>query len=82
MLDFYQVGALLYELLTGLPPNYSSDKKQLFSNIAYQEPLYPNYLSPDAVNLLKGLLEKDPDKRMGVNNDWQEIKNHVFFEGL
>ena len=52
MLDFYQVGALLYELLTGLPPNYSEDRTKLFTNIAKENPNYPTFLSKDAVNLL------------------------------
>jgi protein-serine/threonine kinase len=52
MLDYYQIGALLYEILTGLPPNYSINKKQMFSNIVRNEPVYPSYLSNTAKNLL------------------------------
>ncbi len=26
MIDFYQLGALIFELIAGLPPNYSEDK--------------------------------------------------------
>ena len=32
-------------------------------------------------NKLKGLLEKDPEKRIGVKNK-NEIKNHIFFKDL
>jgi serine/threonine protein kinase len=52
MLDYYQIGALLYEMLTGLPPHYSINKKQMFSNIVRNEPVYPSYLSATAKNLL------------------------------
>lgn len=81
-LDFYQIGALLYELLTGLPPNYSSNKKQMFANIARKEAPYPGYLSVNAKSLLKGLLHKDPTKRLGYENDFEDIKAHPFFQTI
>ena len=81
-LDYYQIGALLYELLTGLPPNYSSNKKQMFANIARKEAAHPQYLSANAKSLLKGLLHKDPTKRLGYDNEFEEIRAHPFFSSI
>ena len=68
MIDFYCLGALLYELLVGLPPNYSEDKSKMYNDIVTVEPDYPSYLSEEAVSLLKGLLDKNPAKRLGSRN--------------
>ena len=65
MVDFYSLGALLYEMLVGLPPLYQNDREEMYFNIVNKEPNYPEHLSPDAIELLQGLLTKDPDKRLG-----------------
>lgn len=64
-LDWYSVGALLFELLTGLPPFYANNKKQLFQNILRGNLVFPDYLSDNARNLIQRLLHRDPNKRLG-----------------
>jgi serum/glucocorticoid-regulated kinase 2 len=64
-IDFYCLGALLYELLVGLPPYYSRNQNELFSNILNKELEFPAgvELSKDVRKMLQRLLEKDTDLR-------------------
>lgn len=68
--DWYLLGVIFYEMLTGLPPYYADDKEELFQNILSNEFAidHKKYeLSPMCVDLLKKLLERDPLKRLGHN---------------
>lgn len=81
--DWWSLGALLYEMLTGLPPFYCQDRERLFEKIRRSELLYPPSVARPAKTLLKGLLTKDPDHRLGSGQtDAEEIKCHEFFAGL
>ena len=81
--DWWSLGALLYEMLTGLPPFYCQDRERLFEKIRKSELNYPPSLSRPAVSLLKGLLTKDPTRRLGSGpNDDQDIRRHEFFASI
>ena len=80
--DWYSFGALIYEMLTGLPPYYTKDREKLFERIRRGELQFPSYVSPAARSLLEGLLCRDPSRRLGSSiADAIEVKSHPFFFG-
>ena len=81
--DWWSLGALLYEMLTGLPPFYSRDREKLFEGIKSGELQYPNYLSDVATRILRALLHREPAERLGSGpTDADEIKDHLFFASV
>lgn len=77
--DWWCLGAVLYEMLYGLPPFYSKDTLEMYQNILNKPLRLRTNISIPARNLLEGLLQKDKSKRLGAERDVEDIKHHDFF---
>ncbi|MEJ1275302.1 serum/glucocorticoid regulated kinase 1 [Cricetulus griseus] len=68
--DWWCLGAVLYEMLYGLPPFYSRNTAEMYDNILNKPlQLKPN-ITNSARHLLEGLLQKDRTKRLGAKEDF------------
>ncbi|SMR54933.1 unnamed protein product [Zymoseptoria tritici ST99CH_3D1] len=81
--DWWTLGVLLYEMLTGLPPFYDENTNEMYRKIL-SEPLHfpgPEVVPPAARDLLTKLLDRDATRRLGTNGA-AEIKAHPFFHSI
>lgn len=80
--DWWLLGCVIYDMMTGKPPFTGKSHKVITDKIVKSKPHLPFYISLDAKDLLSKLLQKNPAKRMAVDDKWEAFKNHRFFRKI
>jgi len=63
--DWWSLGVLVYEMITGFPPFYDADPPGLYDKILRQTPEFPVYVMPLAKEFVLKTMIKDRKHRIG-----------------
>jgi len=79
-IDWWSVGTLIYEMLTGLPPFYTEDEENMYHKIITAEiDFSKHHFTPEAQDIIKQFLIRDPNQRL---QDPNLIKRHPWFKSI
>lgn len=76
--DWWALGSIIFEMMTGYPAFYSPNREAMFERILVGEPAFPKVIDKCLRSLLEGLLQKNPEKRFAA----EEVKSHDWFKGM
>nr|XP_010589436.1 serine/threonine-protein kinase N2 isoform X2 [Loxodonta africana] len=78
--DWWGLGVLIYEMLVGESPFPGDDEEEVFDSIVNDEVRYPRFLSTEAISIMRRLLRRNPERRLGASEkDAEDVKKHPFF---
>ncbi|XP_063888457.1 serine/threonine-protein kinase N-like isoform X3 [Scylla paramamosain] len=81
--DWWGLGVLIFEMLVGESPFPGDDEEEVFDSIVNDEVRYPRFLSIEAVAIMRKLLRKHPDRRLGASEkDAEDVKKQQFFRSV
>ncbi|XP_078473147.1 ribosomal protein S6 kinase alpha-5-like isoform X1 [Lampetra planeri] len=85
--DWWSLGVLMYEFLTGASPftveGEKNNQSEISKRILRSDPPFPGDIRNPVRDLIQKLLVKDPKRRLGSGPAGaDEIKNHAFFKSL
>uniref|UniRef100_H0W5D4 protein kinase C n=1 Tax=Cavia porcellus TaxID=10141 RepID=H0W5D4_CAVPO len=90
--DWWNLGTVMFEMMVGEPPypfadspkNSDLNTYKVLQSMLEREVHIPHHLSVEARSILKGLLKKEPEVRLGCHpqRGFIDIKEHPFFNNL
>uniref|UniRef100_A0A4W6BXS3 Ribosomal protein S6 kinase n=1 Tax=Lates calcarifer TaxID=8187 RepID=A0A4W6BXS3_LATCA len=85
--DWWSLGVLMYELLTGGSPftvdGDENSHTDIAKRISKKDPPFPKDMGPLAKDLIQRLLIKDPKTRLGSGpNGAENVKKHPFYQKI
>lgn len=81
--DWWGLGVLIFEMLVGESPFPGDDEEEVFDSIVNDEVRYPRFLSLEAIAIMRRLLRKNPDRRLGASErDAEDVKKQAFFRNV
>uniref|UniRef100_A0A665UFB7 protein kinase C n=1 Tax=Echeneis naucrates TaxID=173247 RepID=A0A665UFB7_ECHNA len=81
--DWWGLGVLIFEMLVGESPFPGDDEEEVFDSIVNDEVRYPRFLSTEAISIMRRLLRRSPERRLGAGErDAEEVKKHLFFRHM
>jgi serine/threonine protein kinase len=82
--DYWGLGMILYEMMTGLPPWYTTDRSKLFRRLRSAPLVFPKEVqfSQHCKTCIAGLLEREPRMRLGVMGLRSAIQHEFFYRRI
>ncbi|XP_064648701.1 serine/threonine-protein kinase N2-like isoform X2 [Lineus longissimus] len=81
--DWWGLGVLIFEMLVGESPFPGDDEEEVFDSIVNDEVRYPRYLSTEAIAIMRRLLRRNPERRLGSSErDAEDVKKQAFFRNV
>ncbi|XP_069460062.1 serine/threonine-protein kinase N1-like isoform X2 [Ambystoma mexicanum] len=81
--DWWGFGVLVYEMMVGESPFPGDDEEEVFDSIVNDEVRYPRFLSTEAIGIMRRLLRRNPERRLGSSErDAEDVKKQSFFRNM
>ncbi|KAM9312969.1 serine/threonine-protein kinase N1-like [Gastrophryne carolinensis] len=81
--DWWGFGVLIYEMMVGESPFPGDEEEEVFDSIVNDEVRYPRFLSAEAIAIMRRLLRRNPERRLGSGErDAEDVKKQPFFKDL
>lgn len=81
--DWWGLGVLIFEMLVGESPFPGDDEEEVFDSIVNDEVRYPRFLSLESIAIMRRLLRKNPERRLGASErDAEDVKKQAFFRNI